>query len=259
MENEELLSLFRDLKEKDLRKQRIVIGESRFVAERMIGAGLKIIGGIGTGDNTRILEQLGEGRFPVLELSREEISTLAGYPFHRGMLVAAEEPDKKTISGYLEKRKGNDLVVFMPDPNIPENIGSVCRSAAALGAGAVILPGKGPYPFSRRVLRASMGTILTLPVLTLDDDIEKDIGLLKTAGYCFCGTSLNTRSVPLEKFKTPEKAVLLLGNEAFGLDPEWENTCDHLITLEMKNSCDSLNVAAAAGIFLYWMTLAQLR
>ena len=257
MNKEEMLHLFRNLKDRNMRQEGIIIGESRFVVERMIASGLKIICGIGSGISARILMELSGSRFPVTELTEKEISSIIGYSFHRGMLAAAVAPEQKSISGYPDKGRGKDLLVLMPEPNIPENIGSVCRSASALGAGALILPSNGPYPYSRRVLRSSMGTILLLPVLTLSSNPAEDIILLKKRGYLFCGTSLKEGSIELKNFKPPDKTVLVLGNEAFGLSEEWEKGCDKLLTLKMENGTDSLNVAAAAGIFLYGMKNGQ--
>jgi tRNA G18 (ribose-2'-O)-methylase SpoU len=228
-----------------------MIGEGRFVVERMIATGQKLLAGLGSGTSAEELTALGKGAFPVLNLTRGEISALAGYDFHRGMLAAAQIPPERSVSDYLTENKPTDLLILMPDPNIPENIGSVCRSASALGAGALILPPKGPFPYSRRVLRSSMGTVLTLPILTLEGTPDTDIKALKKAGYKLCGTSLDPRAVNLPEYKRPDKCVLLLGNEAFGLSSDWNLACDDLVTLPMANGTDSLNVAAAAAVFLY--------
>lgn len=257
VDNRNLLNLFSDLRDTDTENRGIMIGEGRFVVERMIPSGCRMLAALATEAAAKELCTLAGDRFPVLVQTEREISALAGYPFHRGILAAAEPPAPRSVAEFLTARPEARLLVLLSDPNIPENIGSICRSAAAFGADGLILPAKGPWPWSRRVLRSSMATILSLPVITLDSCIAGDIQALKAAGFRLCGTALSADAVSLTDYRPSDKTVLLLGNEAFGLSSEWTTACDNLLTLPMAHGTDSLNVAAAAAVFLYGLTTGR--
>jgi tRNA G18 (ribose-2'-O)-methylase SpoU len=82
-----------------------------------------------------------------------------------------------------------------------------------------------------------------------------DLQRLKTEfGFETMGAVLSDSAVSLKNVQRPYHLALLLGNEAEGLTTEWIDQCDHLVTIPMPPHVDSLNVAVAAGIFLYQLT-----
>jgi tRNA G18 (ribose-2'-O)-methylase SpoU len=66
------------------------------------------------------------------------------------------------------------------------------------------------------------------------------------------GNNRNVISVP--DFQWPGGVVLLVGNEYHGLEAQWLEVCDHLVTIPLAPGCDSLNVAVATGVLLHEMT-----
>ena len=102
--------------------------------------------------------------------------------------------------------------------------------------------------------RVSMGTVFTLPLLQ-SDDLLRDLRLLREQwGVQLAATVLDPDAEPLANAKRPAKFALLLGGEAQGLEPQWVQACDRRLTIPMQRGTDSLNVAVAAGIFLYHFT-----
>ena len=79
--------------------------------------------------------------------------------------------------------------------------------------------------------------------------------MLRTAGFRIAACVLAPDAVPLERWAAaldPEQPVaLVMGNEAYGLRPDFAGTCDDRVTLPMAAGTDSLNVATAAAIFMY--------
>ena len=145
-------------------------------------------------------------------------------------------------------------VVICPNCDNPENLGAIIRIGAAFGIDALIL-GRGCCdPFSRRVLRVSMGAALRLPILE-SPDLERDVRRLRDEWQVeLIATVLDDTAEPLAHATKPLRLGLLFGNEADGLDERWLELCDRRLTIPMQEGTDSLNVAIAAGIFLHYFS-----
>jgi tRNA G18 (ribose-2'-O)-methylase SpoU len=132
----------------------------------------------------------------------------------------------------------------------PTNLGSINRSAAAFGCASLVLGSQCADPFSRRVLRVSMGAALHLPIVE-SRDLAADLDVLRRADFTLVATVIDPTAEPLATFQRPEKLALLLGSEGHGLGPDWLSMCDRRVTIPMQLGIDSLNVAIAAAVFLY--------
>jgi tRNA G18 (ribose-2'-O)-methylase SpoU len=135
----------------------------------------------------------------------------------------------------------------------PENVGSLLRSAAALGVHDILIGPGTIAPFVRRVIRVSMASVFQHRFYHFHQPVEQ-INSLQAAGFRFAATTLATESTPiadLSKLSLSEPLVLLVGNEARGLDMEIQSACSIRTTLPMPATTDSLNVGVAGAIFLY--------
>jgi tRNA G18 (ribose-2'-O)-methylase SpoU len=131
-----------------------------------------------------------------------------------------------------------------------QNLGSLIRIAAAFGANAMILGEQCCDPFFRQSVRVSMGTVFKLPIRR-SDDLPYDLQRLAKARFERVATVLSPDAQPLATARRTEKLALLLGGEADGLEESFVALCDRRVTIPMRHGTDSLNVAVAAGIFLY--------
>jgi tRNA G18 (ribose-2'-O)-methylase SpoU len=157
------LRFFSGLKDRDLRRAGVVVGEGRLVAAR-VAARLPLLAVLAEPSAAWEAQRLAAGRCPVTVLPSAEIAAIAGYAFHRGLLVAAERPELPPVDpvAFAAFRR----VLVLPEPNDPENLGALARTAAALGWDALAF-GKGACdPFGRRALRCSMGAVLSLPLFS---------------------------------------------------------------------------------------------
>src|SRR5438045_2055216 len=146
------------------------------------------------------------------------------------------------------------LLVILPDIHSVENIGSLVRLSAGFGADALILGERCHDPFWRQSVRVSMGTIFSLPLVqsqNLHDDLER---LKREWQVELAATVLDPEAEMLSTATRPRRFALLFGSEPHGLGPEWIAQCDRRLTIPMHWGTDSLNVAVAAGIFLYHFT-----
>ena len=140
-------------------------------------------------------------------------------------------------------------LLLLPATVDPENMGSLFRSAAALGADAVLLgPGSCDH-LSRRALRVSMGAVLSLPAVLAPG--PEALAELASAGYGLAGTVLDPAARDLADWHPPRRLCLLIGNEYEGLGPEWLPPFVERVTIPMEPGSDSLNAAAAAAIFMH--------
>lgn len=135
----------------------------------------------------------------------------------------------------------------------PGNLGTILRTAEALGRFRVFLLGDCCDPFSPKALRASMGAVFRL-TLGVERDPAKLVEMLKSHGYRTHGAVPDPSAVPVTDagFTRGDHAVFI-GNEGSGLTEEIKSLCDGLITIPMGGRAESLNAAAAATVLLWEM------
>ena len=205
---------------------------------------------------------------PAFVMPQTLAAELVGYNFHCGAMACALRRPSPSLDDIMARGGERMTFVVCPDVNDPENIGTLIRLGAAFGIDAMLLGPACADPFSRRVLRVSMGNALTLPIVQ-SRDLRADLLRLKTEWQVQLAATVIENSDPtdagepliahgndaeaLSQAARPARLALLFGNEAHGLGPEWLELCDRRLTIPM-NDADSLNVAVAAGIFLYHFT-----
>lgn len=135
----------------------------------------------------------------------------------------------------------------------PGNLGTVLRTAEALGVRRVFLAGEGCDPFSPKALRASMGAVFRLSLGVRRD--PEDLGrLLSDHGYVLHAAVPDSSALPVDRvdFGSGLHAVWI-GNEGSGLSERAIACCDDRITIPMAGRAESLNASAAATILLWEM------
>jgi 23S rRNA (guanosine2251-2'-O)-methyltransferase len=144
-------------------------------------------------------------------------------------------------------------LVLLNEVQDPHNVGAVIRSAAALGAKAVLMPGVRQAPVTAAVIKASAGMAFTLPLVSIEN-IQQAVSDLKKRGLRVYGLAGDVKdSIINEPFDGA--ALFILGNEAKGLPLKTSQICDRVLSIPMDQKVESLNVAASAAIALYaWRT-----
>jgi RNA methyltransferase, TrmH family len=121
----------------------------------------------------------------------------------------------------------------------PGNVGTLIRTADALGPAFVALSPGCADPTSPKALRASMGAVFRVPTGSFDDAPRPWIGLVPRRG------------APLAETELAESATFVLGAEREGLPEDIASSCDLLASIPLADGAESLNVAAAGAIALY--------
>lgn len=131
----------------------------------------------------------------------------------------------------------------------PSNLGAVSRTAEALGVTGIILSAGGCDPYSPKSLRASMGTLLRVPIIILENFSEK-IGNL---GLKTFACVVDSDATPLTEADLGDGSVLIIGNEANGITEQVKAEADCLVTIPMRGKAESLNAAVAAAVAMWEM------
>ncbi|MDY6995587.1 MAG: RNA methyltransferase [Actinomycetota bacterium] len=142
----------------------------------------------------------------------------------------------------------------------PGNAGTIIRVADAMGADAVVLAGDSVDPYNGKCLRASAGSIFSIPVLAGGDvaDAPGVAHRLRDAGLAVLATVLDG-SVSLDDVELDRPTAWLFGPEAHGLAPEVADLATARVRIPMPGAAESLNIAAAAAICLYQSARAARR
>ena len=148
----------------------------------------------------------------------------------------------------LDKMDASGHLLGLEDIQDPSNLGTILRTAEALGVGGVILTKGCCDIYSPKVLRGSMGAVFRLPLM-MADAMEQAVKELKQKGFVTLAAVPNRGSgehYP-DRFTLP--TAVLVGNEGNGLKPETVSVCHRRVTIPMLGRAESLNALIAAMPF----------
>ena len=249
---------YRELKDRALdRSGRWFVAEGEHVVRRLLASDFHVESVFLSEKRVADMAPAVPAGVPVYVAPQHLMEGVLGFKFHSGVIACGRRKPRQTIDGVVPRGRDRLTLVVCPDISNVENIGSIIRLSAGFGADALILGEHCHDPFWRQSVRVSMGTVFTLPVVHTDD-LLRDLGRLRREwGVELAATVLDPDAEPLAGAARPAKLGLLFGGEAQGLGPAYVAACDRRVTIPMKLGTDSLNVAVAAGIFLYHFTQSR--
>lgn len=168
--------------------------------------------------------------------------------------ISRKENPQSVIGVFKQKLQSLDAVttdgvwVVLEEVRDPGNLGTIIRTIDSVGAKGVILIGNCCDPYSFESVRATMGSIFLVPVVTTSRD--EFIAWSKKWPGPIVGTTLQD-SVDYRDVDYRSPLLLIMGNEQAGITQELRAACTHLIRLPMKGRADSLNLSIATGVMLY--------
>lgn len=152
---------------------------------------------------------------------------------------------------------GPTLLAVSVGVSEPGNAGTVIRVADAMGADAVVLAGHSVDPYNGKCLRASAGSIFSIPVVSEPGSVSV-VTQVRDAGMQVLATTLDG-DVSLDSADLAIPTAWLFGPEAHGLPAELVDLATHRVHIPMRGSAESLNLASAASICLYQSAQAHRR
>ncbi|MFI4874734.1 MAG: TrmH family RNA methyltransferase [Blastopirellula sp. JB062] len=234
------------------RQSGLLIAESRFLVERLLASPLQVES-ILVDDLSKVPPlPVGEQATPVFCLPRDQIQRLVGFNFHRGVMACGVRPDLSRLDQVDWPAETARLTLSVVSQVVdPENLGSLIRASSAFGADAILLDDRCGDPFSRRALRVSTGHAFKIPIVETTD-LRQELAAARKLGFELIATVLDDAAIPvIAETARKDRTALLFGNEGFGLEADLLELADRRVTIPMRRGSDSLNVAMAAGVFLY--------
>ena len=134
----------------------------------------------------------------------------------------------------------------------PGNMGTIIRTADALGADGIIAGEGCADVFSPKVLRSTMGSAFRMKIWTVED-LAQTMTDLQGEGFGIFGAALDDTAVRLGEIPFPEKTVVIVGNEGNGISQPVLDACDRKLFIPMKGEAESLNAGVAASLILWEM------
>ncbi len=191
-------------------------------------------------------EAIARSGHSVEEIAAREFHTAAETESPQGVLAIAPIPDRSLDA--IEPADGLRLLVLdaLQDPG---NVGTILRTAAALGATATVaLPGTVDL-WNAKVVRSAMGALFHHQCVAATwDDVD---AFRRRAGAPLWVA--DAAGTPLEHAhaQAPARLVLVVGNEGAGVSADARTRAERLVALPISSAVESLNVAVATGILLY--------
>jgi len=176
--------------------------------------------------------------------TKAQMQDIVGHKIHHNVMMHGIRPKDTALD------KLGSHIIMLDEISSTQNIGSIARSAAAIGIDSYLLPSYGPHPYSRRALRVSMGHVSLLKT-HIYSNISETICTLKTYGYHIYAAEVTPDATLLNEVAVKDKWVLLMGHEGAGLSDEVLALCDEVISIEMIKGIKSFNVGVAASLIMY--------
>lgn len=215
------------------------------------------------GDITKILIAEGTGQrladvldaavaagIRIEETSKRAIDNLVGSVAHQGIVAAITAFEYSNLEGILAAAApAAPLVLALDQVQDPHNLGSLTRSAFALGAHGIVFPKDRSCEVTPTVVKASAGATAHLPIAQVTN-LGRALSQLKDAGLWVVGTAADAdKSLPELDLTGP--TVLVIGSEGAGMRKMIAQACDFRVRIPMVGALGSLNAAVAGSICLY--------
>ena len=242
----EELQVYRELREAAFRSDRSFIADSPKVVNLLLESDIEVKSMLATQEYyDEFYELVAKKGVPKVYLTtKEEMGKIVGHKIHHNCMMHGIRPDDITLED------ADEQIIMLDNITSSENVGSIARSAAALGVGTYLLPKSSPHPFNRRALRVSMGYAKMLKTHVYKDIFET-ICTLKEMGYRVYAAEVTPDSTMLCDLEPARKWVLIMGHEGRGIAQEILDICDEIVTIEMQEGIKSFNVGVAASILMY--------
>lgn len=134
----------------------------------------------------------------------------------------------------------------------PGNLGTLIRSASAMGIDLLLLSDDCADLYNPRTIRGAMGALFSLPTLTLSD-MTASVDALKAEGYTVCAAALREDALDIRQLEINASTCFVVGNEGHGLPDELIDRCTRTVIIPMRKGSESLNVASASTLLLWEM------
>jgi len=202
----------------------------------------------------KIIDQIeGHAKAKKIHIERKPkdfFTKLASSSTHQGVALEIREK-KKTGTGDLitDFSNSNAVLIILDHLTDPHNVGSIIRSAEALGAQGILYTDNRSADITATVVKTSAGATAHIPQEKISN-IAQSLDKAKNLGWWIMGTT-DHGTTDLETLKDVRPLIIVIGSEGTGMKRLTEEKCDYLVKIPLKGQVSSLNASVAAGIVLY--------
>ena len=188
---------------------------------------------------------------PVEHLAEHQFERMTDLK-HQGVALEVKRQigaSEEVLYDIASRHKGNLLLLVLDGITDPRNLGACIRSAATLGAHAVVVPKNKIAPMNEAAVKTASGAALYVPFVQVTN-LARTLGKLQKMGVWVVGTLLDAKQT-IADIDMRGDIALVLGSEDKGLRYNTIKHCDYLARIPMQNEKFGFNVSVATGICLY--------
>jgi len=215
----------------------------------------------GSGPVADIERLAADANVPVRTAQQGELERLAPGAVHQGVVAFAPPfplVDLDRLLAHAEASGRPPMLVAVDGVTDPHNLGSIARTAEAVGAHGLVLPDRRSAPITPVVEKSAAGALAHLPVAGVTN-LVRALAELGKAGVWSLGLDGEAKATLAEHPLASGPVVLVVGAEGGGLTRLVRERCDALVRLPMLGSVGSLNASVAAGVALYTLLASRER
>jgi tRNA G18 (ribose-2'-O)-methylase SpoU len=239
--------------------QGIFVAEGEKVVRRLLESHFTVVSAVFTERYLDELRPLIEARpetVMVYLAEKKWLETLTGFSMFQGVLAVGKIPKRFSFESVWQNSSIPRLFAAVDGLNNSENLGALVRNCAAFNVHALFVGETSSSPFLRRAVRNSMGAIFQMPIVELakGDKVNKSLAqtlrAMRERGVQCIAAHPRGKRLLLEADFTKDSCIVF-GNEGEGISRSVLASCDEAVAIPMPEKIDSLNVGAAAAVFLY--------
>lgn len=203
------------------------------------------------GSIKKILAMARDNKVIIQEVDRHKLDEMSESHAHQGVIAITSDYRYYDLDEILEipKERGEDpFFIILDGITDPHNLGSIIRTADAVGAHAIIIPKRRSVQITPIVAKASAGAVEYVPVCKVTN-IVNTIKTLKENGLWIAAVDMDGQTFYQQNLAGP--LGLVVGSEGEGISRLVKQNCDFTVSMPMSGNVTSLNASVAGGILLY--------
>ena len=212
---------------------------------------IMIANGAKEGSIKKITAMAKEKNIIIQYVDRNKLDEISTSHSHQGVIANVSEYKYFELDDLIKKAKdkGEDpFFIILDEITDPHNLGSIIRTADAVGAHGVIIPKRRSVHITPTVAKASAGAVEYVPVCKVTN-IVNTIKKLKEEGLWIAAADMDGQPFYEQNLTGP--IGLVIGSEGFGISRLVKQNCDFTVKMPMVGNVTSLNASVAGGILLY--------
>ncbi|MDE0734417.1 MAG: RNA methyltransferase [Pirellulaceae bacterium] len=197
-------------------------------------------------ESQSLWKQVVERDLPLVPVTESIMERLSYGGRTDGLVAVADLPTILPLSSWEPSEHA--LVAILEAVEKPGNVGALVRTADASGVSALILADAASDPFSPNAIRASVGTVFSLPIF--QETTEATLAWLQQLDFQMWACRVDGKT-DYRDVDWTGRSALILGSEAHGLTQRWDTDYVRSVVLPMRGIADSLNVSTTGAILFY--------